>query len=216
MRAKVNVPQEHLRRVLPGMIGAVNYGSGRTAYNPTQTIAGKTGTCISQDSARTWLGLFTSFAPVHDPRLAVAVVTRGSSQRGKIAAGIAGRVYRSLSHRYGPRAGERPMLAEETLIPRPKVDPSKAAVLNDEEAEAEAESNAVSTDAVNTTDAYVVREAGSVGVRQVFEGQQNNVKRTAKTYERPAATARARADQRARRRPPPAPRGTEGQPQQQQ
>jgi hypothetical protein len=73
------------------------------------------------------------------------------------------------------------MLAEETLIPRPKVDPSKAAVLNDEEAEAEAETNAANSDA------YVVKEAGNTGVREVFEGQQNNVRRTAKIYEKPAA-----------------------------
>ena len=34
--------------MVPGMVGAVNYGSGRRAYDPTQTVAGKTGTCIGQ------------------------------------------------------------------------------------------------------------------------------------------------------------------------
>jgi len=79
------------------------------------------------------------------------------------------------------------MLADETLIPRPKVDPSKAAVLNDEEAEVEAETNAAANAENANTDAYVVKEAGNVGVREVFEGQQPNVKRTAKVYEKPAA-----------------------------
>ena len=193
VRSKVIVPAGAPAPELPGMIGAVNYGSGRTAYDPTQTIAGKTGTCISQDASRTWLGLFTSFAPVHDPRLAVAVVTRGSSQRGKIAAGVAGRVYRSLSHRYGPRATDRPMLAEETLIPRPKVDPSKAAVLNDEEAEVEAETNAANSDA------YVVKEGGNVGCER-FEGSENV--EDAKLREAAAAVRRPRPRRLSR---PPAP-----------
>jgi hypothetical protein len=84
--------------MVPGMIGAVNYGTARLAYDPTETIAGKTGTCIGQGS---WLGLFTSYAPVVDPQLAVVVVTRGSGERGKVAAGIAGRIYRALDPRYG-------------------------------------------------------------------------------------------------------------------
>jgi cell division protein FtsI/penicillin-binding protein 2 len=31
--------------MVPGMVGSVNYGSGRRAFDPFETIAGKTGTC---------------------------------------------------------------------------------------------------------------------------------------------------------------------------
>lgn len=142
-RRRVNVPKEQLQRLIPGMVGTVNYGTGKNAYDPTQTVAGKTGTCISQDRERTWLGLFTSFAPVHDPHLAVAVITRGSGQRGRLAAGVAGRIYRGLNHRFGNQGGA-PMLANDRFIPRPKIDPRAAAAVSDEDKEA---------------DAYVISEA---------------------------------------------------------
>lgn len=181
VRADLDVPQDHLRRLLPGMIGAVNYGSGRTAHDRAQTIAGKTGTCISQDEYRTWLGLFTSFAPVHDPKLAVAVVTRGSSERGKIAAGIAGKIYRGLSHRFGAPGSTPALLADENLAPRPKVDPSKAAELDGEEAEVEAELNA-QTEALEAGAEEDATSAAPIA-------PQSNVRSTAKIYEKPKAAA---------------------------
>jgi hypothetical protein len=134
VRRKLDVPEEHLQRLIPGMVGAVNYGTAKLAYDPTQTVAGKTGTCIGQGS---WLGLFTSYAPVHDPHLAVAVVTRGSGERGRLAASVAGKIYRSLGHRFGNRGGS-PLMANDRLIPRPKVDARTAAALSDEDKEADA------------------------------------------------------------------------------
>lgn len=98
MRREVNLPQENIQRVLPGMIGAVNYGTARRASDAMMNIAGKTGSCIGQG---TWLGLFASVAPVVNPKLAVVVITRGQSERGKYASAIAGNIYRSLKHRYG-------------------------------------------------------------------------------------------------------------------
>jgi len=136
VRRNLNIPQENLRRMIPGMIGAVNYGTAKLAYDPTQTIAGKTGTCIGQGS---WLGLFASFAPVADPRLAVVVVTRGSGERGRIAAGIAGKIYRSMESRFG-NTGVQMARTPESLTPRPKIDPRTAAAISDEvENEREAE-----------------------------------------------------------------------------
>jgi cell division protein FtsI/penicillin-binding protein 2 len=76
MRRKINIEDDTWKRMVPGMIGAVNYGSGRKAYRPEQTVAGKTGTCIGQGA---WLGLFTSYAPVVNPKLAVVVIRRGIS-----------------------------------------------------------------------------------------------------------------------------------------
>ncbi|HEX8138464.1 MAG TPA: penicillin-binding transpeptidase domain-containing protein [Pyrinomonadaceae bacterium] len=129
VRRRLNIPEENLRRMIPGMIGAVNYGTAKLAYDPVQTIAGKTGTCIGQGS---WLGLFASFAPVVDPRLAVVVVTRGSGERGRIAAGIAGRVYRALNGRFGNPAGIQMATTPASLTPRPRIDPRAAAAISDE------------------------------------------------------------------------------------
>lgn len=98
VRRRLSIGDDTWRRMLPGMIGAVNYGSGRKAYRPEQTVAGKTGTCIGQGS---WLGLFTSYAPVVNPRLAVVVITRGTDARNHLPAAVAGNIYRALSPRFG-------------------------------------------------------------------------------------------------------------------
>ncbi len=138
VRRRLNIPQENLRRLIPGMIGAVNYGTAKLAYDPVQTIAGKTGTCIGQGS---WLGLFASYAPVADPRLAVVVVTRGSGERGRVAAGIAGKIYRALNTRFGNTKGVQMAGTPASLLPpRPRIDPRMAATINGEvENENEAE-----------------------------------------------------------------------------
>jgi hypothetical protein len=86
------------QRMVPGMVGAVNYGSGRKAYDPTQTVAGKTGTCIGQGG---WVGLFTSYAPLANPRLSVVVITQGTDARRHFPAAVAGEIYRQLNHRFG-------------------------------------------------------------------------------------------------------------------
>ena len=84
--------------MVPGMVGAVNYGSGRRAYDPTQTVAGKTGTCIGDNG---WVGLFTSYAPLANPRLAVVVIAEGTDARRHFPAAVAGEIYRQLNHRFG-------------------------------------------------------------------------------------------------------------------
>jgi membrane peptidoglycan carboxypeptidase len=169
-RGEVNVPKENLRRLLPGMIGAVNYGTGRRAYDPIQTVAGKTGTCTGQGAK---LGLFTSFAPVHDPQLAVAVITRGSGEGGKHAAAVAGHIYRSLNQRFSPRQAAPPVLANDLLAPRPKIDPRKAAEASDEEKE--------DNEAARQQDAYVVQEAGD---ESQANADRNTLQRTVKTVPR--------------------------------
>ncbi|HVG29709.1 MAG TPA: penicillin-binding transpeptidase domain-containing protein [Pyrinomonadaceae bacterium] len=135
VRRQLNVPQESLRRMMPGMIGSVNYGSGRKAYDPQQTIAGKTGTCIGSGSV--WVGLFTSYAPVEDPQLAIAVVGRGSDARGHFPAAVAGQIYRALNYRFGKHGGKSPFaLTPDMLAPKPKIDPSTIADTDDEEEKA--------------------------------------------------------------------------------
>src|SRR5437660_6247957 len=139
VRRKISVENEAWKRMLPGMIGAVNYGSGKKAYNPEQTVAGKTGTCIGQGA---WLGLFTSYAPVVNPRLAVVVITRGTDAHRHLPAAIAGNIYRALSPRFGTLINFQVAEGPDDESPNPS---KKAAALNEEAAEtraaAEAEEN---------------------------------------------------------------------------
>jgi membrane peptidoglycan carboxypeptidase len=98
VRRQLGITTDVWQRMVPGMVGAVNYGSGRKAYDPTQTVAGKTGTCIGQGG---WVGLFTSYAPLANPRLAVVVITQGTDARRHFPAAVAGEIYRQLNHRFG-------------------------------------------------------------------------------------------------------------------
>jgi membrane peptidoglycan carboxypeptidase len=199
VKREVGIPEDNLRRVVPGMIGAVTYGTARRAQAPLMTVAGKTGSCIEQSNQRPWLGLFTSYAPVHDPQLAVAVILRGSHARGKYASAVAGEVYRRLSQtaRFAPKPGSQPMLANDMIAPRPKLDPTRAAAVSDEEREGEAvEANEAAKDA------FVVSEAaeGAAGSQGT---QQPALQRTVKSVERPAAAPSANTQ-------PAAPRTTNG------
>lgn len=99
VRRKLEIDANVLQRMVPGMIGSVNYGSGRRAYDPTQTVAGKTGTCNGGEGS--WVGLFTSYAPLANPRLAVVVITRGTDAHHHLPAAVAGQIYRDLSQRFG-------------------------------------------------------------------------------------------------------------------
>ena len=98
VRRQLPIGPDIWQRMVPGMVGAVNYGSGRRAYDPTQTVAGKTGTCIGSGG---WVGLFTSYAPLANPRLAVVVIAQGSDGRNHFPAAVAGEIYRELNHRFG-------------------------------------------------------------------------------------------------------------------
>jgi hypothetical protein len=153
VKRDLSIPNETLARMVPGMIGAVNYGTARLAYDPTETIAGKTGTCIGQGS---WLGLFTSFAPVHDPQLAVVVVTRGSGERGKVAAGIAGHIYRGLDPRYGRTF--TPQLAN--TVPEPKANLKAGDSDEDEEGDSQAADVAGDSSKRNGTVKTVIMPVG--------------------------------------------------------
>lgn len=99
VRRKIDISSSVFQRMIPGMIGAVNYGSGRKAYDPLQTVAGKTGTC--NGGGGSWVGLFTSYAPLANPRLAVVVITRGTDAHHHLPAAVAGQIYRDLHDRFG-------------------------------------------------------------------------------------------------------------------
>lgn len=93
-KAKVELSQQNVRRVIPGMMGAAEYGTARRNMNQSLGVAGKTGSCIDKGS---WVGLFTSVAPIEEPKYAVAVITRGPSERGRNAAAIAAQIYNALA-----------------------------------------------------------------------------------------------------------------------
>jgi len=98
VRRQLDIGTDVWQRMVPGMVGSVNYGSGRRAYDPAQTVAGKTGTCIGEGG---WVGLFTSYAPLVSPRLAVVVITQGTDAHHHLPAAVAGEIYRELNHRFG-------------------------------------------------------------------------------------------------------------------
>lgn len=93
-RANVDLPQQNVRRMIPGMMGAAEYGTARRNMDQGLGVAGKTGSCIDKGS---WVGLFASVAPIEQPKYAVAVITRGQRERGRYAAAVAADVYRALS-----------------------------------------------------------------------------------------------------------------------
>ncbi|MBA2620793.1 MAG: hypothetical protein H0U87_06305 [Acidobacteria bacterium] len=136
-RGTVNLPAHDLLGVVPGMIGAATYGTARRGVDASLGIAGKTGSCIGQGS---WLGLFTSVAPIANPKLAVVVITRGQAERGKYAAAVAGKIYRALSSRLREKTNpnftaQTPPAPQQIVKPKPKVDAKTAALIDNENAE---------------------------------------------------------------------------------
>jgi len=100
-RPQIDLPSSDFQEMLPGMIGAAQYGTARRGVDHSLGIAGKTGSCIAKGS---WVGLFASVAPVENPKYSVVVITRGQGERGKYAAAVAGKIYNVLA----PRLGHNP------------------------------------------------------------------------------------------------------------
>ena len=89
--------QDLVAEVLPGMRGAVEYGTARRAYDPDDPIAGKTGTCSEN---RVHLGWFGSFNDAGQNKLVVTVLlTGGKPSVGPLAAQVAGQVYKNLAEK---------------------------------------------------------------------------------------------------------------------
>ena len=214
VRRRISVDNETWRRMVPGMIGAVNYGSGKKAYRPEQTVAGKTGTCIGQGA---WLGLFTSYAPVVNPRLAVVVITRGTDAHGHLPAAVAGNIYHALSPRFGTQINFQVAQGsddEEEVPARNK----KAAALNEEaaetraaaEAEEKADEKADDTPATSANNGAnstqpnntVVTPESKSKVKATSMPLENKPKTTAKPANPPKPNGTDNGDGRARRTQP--------------
>lgn len=134
VRGTVDLPDSKIERVIPGMIGAAEYGTARRGVEQSWGVAGKTGSCIGRGS---WVGLFASVAPVEDPKYSVVVITRGEGERGRIAAGIAGQIYRSLAPQLRRDQGRYMALKQKGTLSN--MDSTLAAVGDDEEEDDEEE-----------------------------------------------------------------------------
>ena len=128
MRRETNLPPETLESLHAGMRGTTQYGTAGRAGIAGLHAAGKTGSCIMGSS---WVGLFTSVAPIENPQYTIVVITRGAGERGKFAAQVAGEIYRALQ----PRIDKDPTELLATKTP-PKIKPNHqndAAVKNEDD-----------------------------------------------------------------------------------
>lgn len=130
-----NVPISYrtVQSLLPGMIGAAEYGTAHRNMDQSLGVAGKTGSCIFGGS---WIGLFASVAPVEDPQYSVVVITRGEGERGRTAAAVAAQVYRALAPRL--RRNIDKYMALKALRPAPSAE-TLAGVADEEEEDAASE-----------------------------------------------------------------------------
>jgi cell division protein FtsI/penicillin-binding protein 2 len=176
VRRKLDIDGNVLQRMIPGMIGSVNYGSGRKAYDPLQTVAGKTGTC--NGGGGSWVGLFTSYAPLANPKLAVVVITRGTDAHHHLPAAVAGQIYRDLHQRFGTPTN---------LHIAPTPDDEEKEVGDEEGADLIANQNAPG-DAADDTNAA---PAPSPTHKLVPESSQSNVKQVLKPINLPTQKSEA-------------------------
>jgi penicillin-binding protein 2 len=86
-----------LPEIREGMLAAVLYGTGKRSFDSggDEMPLGKTGTCNDPTSRVGW---FVTYADEAHPKIALAVLLRGSSHQviGPTAAYVAGRIYRRL------------------------------------------------------------------------------------------------------------------------
>ena len=81
------ISPNNFQPVVDGMERVVLYGTGRQAYIPGISVAGKTGT--SQNSQGEDHSVFFGFAPVNAPKIAVAVLIENAGRGAEFAAPIA-------------------------------------------------------------------------------------------------------------------------------
>ncbi|BDC47695.1 hypothetical protein F183_A00110 [Bryobacterales bacterium F-183] len=100
VKRQLNI-ESSVQDMLPGMMGAVEFGTARrAAYNqedaPYGMLYGKTGTC-TDTSSPTHMGWFASFNQIGNQKLvAVVMLTGGRAVNGPVASGVAGAFFRNL------------------------------------------------------------------------------------------------------------------------
>ncbi len=152
IRRQISLPETSLEGVLPGMVGAATYGTARHGVDSSMGVAGKTGSCIADGS---WVGLFTSVAPVSNPQYAVVVITRGQGERGKYAAVVAGKIYQTLRPRIKQNGFVNSVAKAAETKPQPQVNAKVSAQIDEIAGEESEEGDAapVKKNTVNKTDA---------------------------------------------------------------
>lgn len=134
LRRQVNLPMNKVTGVIPGMVGAAQYGTAHRGVDSSLGIAGKTGSCIGKGS---WLGLFASVAPIENPKYSVVVITRGQAERGKYAAAVAGGVYQALRPYLTADGNRNLALTPYNVKPKTQINPKNAPVADEDEDEDE-------------------------------------------------------------------------------
>jgi penicillin-binding protein 2 len=192
VRRVLNIGGNTLASMIPGMVGAVNYGSGRKAHHSGASVAGKTGTCIEKGS---WVGLFASYAPTVNPRLAVVVIGRGPDARGHFPAAVAGRIYRDLNGRFGTPTY---LQVASHSSRNEKVDEEESLSGNDEELDEERSSYSINR-AGKKTAAVQPRATESVEIldRSRNGSSNNKVKRVLMTIPQVSETPKKPAETKA-------------------
>lgn len=84
----VGIDLEHFDPVIRGMENVINWGTGTKARVPGVRVAGKTGT--SENAHGEDHSVFFAFAPVEDPKIAIAVYVENAGFGSDVAAPIAG------------------------------------------------------------------------------------------------------------------------------
>lgn len=133
-RGKADLPQPSLRRVIPGMMGSAEYGTARRGLDQNAGVAAKTGTCSGKGTPT---GLYTSVAPIEDPKYVVAVITRGPGERGRTAAAVGAQIYSFLMPNI-VRTNRNLAQTEFNLPPRNRADLNNLAKIDGEDPEAPA------------------------------------------------------------------------------
>jgi penicillin-binding protein 2 len=109
-RHETNVSPQHFDPVITGMIGAVEAGTAKNAHIQGMTVAGKTGT--SQNKKGDDHSIFIGFAPVENPKIAIAVFVENAGFGGSAAAPIAGLIMEKyISRKVTNKAMEARMLS---------------------------------------------------------------------------------------------------------
>jgi hypothetical protein len=135
-------------------------------------VAGKTGTCIGQGG---WVGLFTSYAPLANPRLAVVVIAQGTDGRRHFPTAVAGEIYRQLNHRFGTAIN---LQVASTLDDEEKeVADAEAAADAAANGETTETTNGETTPAATATATPVITTAGPAAAKPATPEPRNTVKR---------------------------------------
>lgn len=126
-RRETNVDARHFAPVIEGMIGAIQSGTAKSARIEGITVAGKTGT--SQNKKGDDHSIFIGFAPVENPKIAIAVFVENGGFGGQAAAPIAGLIMEKyLTGKVTNKALEKKMM-ELNLLNKVVLTPEQRAML---------------------------------------------------------------------------------------